>query len=279
MVDIRSIFGNSMPLELNTLLYCNGRNLLGLHLRVKNEPGVLEKIVKIISGKGLNIVSVVSSIPSPEAKEALLFIGVDFTSKEYLSRSVVKEVSSLNVVHEVKPVKPTIAGLLYDEALFPIRIGGKPAIILGQAGMVGFTYGLKRKFGEAVAEATLYHAGYTVGQVVYELYIAGSKVENDPKLVATEILKPLLAAYGWCIINIRKVFDKGLLIEAHNLWECEVQREFYIKKGIRKATSHYVRGALAGIYDRVFRSRTRVREIRCINLGDKTCLFEIVKTP
>jgi len=277
MVVIRSIFGNSMPLELNTLLYCNGRSLLGFHLRVKNEPGVLERIIKVISGKGLNIVSVVSSMSSPEAEETLLFIGVDFTNKEHLSRIVAKEVSTLDVVYEVKPVKPTMASILYDEKLFPIHLGGKPAIILGRASMVGFTYGLKRRFGEAVAGATLYHAGYTVGQVAYELYIAKSRVKDDSKLVATEILRPLMVAYGWCIINVRKVFAKGPLLEAQNLWECEVQKEFYIKKGIRKATSHYVRGFLAGIYDKVFKGRTRVREIKCVNLGDKSCLFEIVK--
>ncbi len=266
-----------MPLELNTLLYCDERDIHGIHLRVKNEPGVLEKIVKIISGRKLNIVSVVTSIPSPSAKEADIFIGIDFTDKKELCEIVIEEMKKLNVVFEVKHIRPTLAGILFDEYLFPIRLGGKPAILLGHANMIGFLIGLKKKFGEAIAATTLYHAGYSVGQTAYKMYIAKSKFSHNPELVTTEILKPIVAAYGWCRIRLQRTLPNGLLIEAHDLWECVVQKEYYTGRGIKTATSHYVRGMLAGVFDNVYRAKTRVREIKCINLGDEYCLFEVVK--
>lgn len=266
-----------MPLELNTLVCCNGRRILGLNLRVRNIPGVLERIVRVISGRGLNIVAVLTSIPSPIAEEALIFICVDFTGREDARLHVVREVSSLDVVYDVKLIEPTVAGILYDESFFPIYLAGKRAIILDYSSIVGLIQGLKSRFGESIAAVILYHAGYRVGQEIYNEYIRESKIKDMPIPVANEILKPLLIAYGWCKIEVHGVFMDGIALKAYNLWECEIQKPYHIERGIRARTSHYVRGFLAGVYDNVFKGKTIVDEVKCLNLGDDHCLFQIRK--
>ncbi|HIQ04057.1 MAG TPA: ACT domain-containing protein [Desulfurococcales archaeon] len=267
-----------MPLELNTLVHCNGRRIFGLNLRVKNRPGVLERIIRIISDRGLNIVAVLTSAPSPTAEEGLIFICVDFTGRESTKPHVVKEISSLDVVYDVKLVEPTIAGILYDESFFPIYLAGKRAIILDYSSIIGFIQGLKGRFSEDIAAVILYHAGYRVGQEIYKEYIRKSKIRDMPIPIANEILKPLLIAYGWCKIEVHGVFKDGIALKAYNLWECEIQKPYYIEKGIKAKTSHYVRGFLAGVYENVFKGRTIVDEVKCLNMGDDYCLFQIKKT-
>ncbi len=258
--------------ELDELILGNliiGKGVYGFHLRVQNIPGVAANISQLASERGVNIVSFIPSISSPEAETASIFLAIDFYEKMVSPTDFLNELKDIAGVIDVQLISPKVKGsVLVDEYFFPLVFSDSRVILFGLASL-SVLFGEARKvFSHGAIESLLYHSGYTVGTRLFTVY--ASKIPEITGKEALELLQAFFLGAGWGRSEIVRMSEHSITMRFHDLWECEI-----MKGRVEKPASQYVRGILAGYMTLALSKIVEVSESNCIALQSPFCEFRI----
>ena len=239
--------------------------VVGFEIVLYDVPGVLEKVFSIISDYNLNIYHVETCFRRGE--EYGLFIAVDFTGKDVSPEKLIEEFKKKEFIKDAI-VSPRFKNLIYPSKFCPMDLGGIRSIIVAEASMKGIIEGIKEEMGEEVGNAFLYRMGYEIGRKAYKLYAEKLGIKDFDEGI--KVLKALARGAGWG--DPKELIKKNdkIIVKAEHLWECEMQ-----KGKVDKSASHLIRGIFTGFFKEFLNMNVKVRETKCIALGDPCCQFEI----
>ncbi len=258
--------------ELDELILGNmiiAKGVYGFHLRVENAPGVAASISQAAFKKGVNIVSFIPSISSPNAESASIFLAVDFYGKTVSPTDFLNDLKNTPGVIDVQLISPKAKGsVIVDEHFFPLVFSDSRVILFGLASL-SVLFGEARKvFNPGAIESLLYHSGYMVGTRLFTVYAA--RIPDITGREALELLQAFFLGAGWGRSEIVRMSERSIIIRFHDLWECEV-----MKGCVEKPASQYVRGILAGYMTLALRKIVEVTEHKCIALQSPFCEFHL----
>ena len=244
------------------ILYIPNKKLFGYWMFLENIPGVLEKVSKVFASYGVNILKVIITTVERGA-DALFYC--DLTDSSITEDELLKKLKKLREVKEVKLIKPIIKGLLIDDIHFPITISGERYILLRENSFRELVKGMRDELGTA-AEAFLYYTGKKIGEEIWrdlDMYT----MDIEEKL---QIFKSMFKNNGLGIIEIN-ITTEASNVKVYDSLEC--------KQGIgsKEPYSHLIRGILGGLFKRIYSHEVKVKEVKCIAVGDEYCEFNIIK--
>ena len=239
--------------------------IVGFEITLSNVPGALEKIVSIISGYKLNIYHVETCFRRDDIYA--LFIAIDFTNKEVSPEKLLEEFKKEDVVKDIA-ISPKFKNVIYPSRFCPMDLGSIRAIIVAEANMRGIIDGIKEEFGEESGDAFLFRMGYEIGRKAYRLYAEKLSIKDFDEGI--EVLKALSRGARWMDLKEITREDNKIIIRVERLWECELQ-----KGRVDKPASYLVKGIFTGFFKELLNMNVKVRETKCIALGDPYCEFEV----
>lgn len=249
-------------------VYSPGRRMAEFLVRLKNVPGALASVSRILSELKLNILSG-HHFASPGEEEGLWIFFVDLTGKDISEEDIASRLRESEVVLEVKFSKEVLSGVIIDRFLFPLIVLEERSIIFRVETFANMFRRLYKAFGSG-APVLLYEMGLSAGLNKIENLVKKYGVNGFP---AIEIALAERIPKGWGVPRIDE-FDKESLqaiITVEELFEC-----LPFKNAERNTTSHFFRGYLAGLFMKAFDKQFQTKELECISKGDRHCRF-IVK--
>ena len=247
-------------LELLRMVYLPDRKLIGLLITAVNRPEVLHDLTSFLVKHNMkplytNIASLNDNI------EITIFLDVSKTKTPI--NKVVKDISGLNDVKDVRVIKPLFKGLVIDTAHFPILLLGRRAWIIGEAMSRGLFRDVKVEFGEA-GRVFLYHLGVEAGKSIYRSYKDYTTSDEEFLLLT----KALVKAIGWGIMEEFKLLPNGTyVVRIYDNIECAMC------KPSKEPTGDFFRGIIAGLLLQLTGKMMLVEEVKCIAKGDPYCEF------
>ncbi|OYT31279.1 MAG: hypothetical protein B6U94_03735 [Thermofilum sp. ex4484_79] len=258
-------------LEVGSIVNLPNRKPVGFYIiftpEALFEVGVLKRVLDVFEKYLVPIVCL--HVSSPKIGEPLKsYIVVDVKDKEDKTEIIKNEIKKFPQIEHVETYYPFYDGLLAELPTETLSMAGERCIIFRRPHYEAFIKSVQSVFGLG-GSAILYHLGIVLGQKAYEDHrrIAG---EDDELLL--RVTSHLLKAVGYGILEFRRVDkERGRsLVRIYNNFECELYRN------VGKPSSQYLRGILAGWFQRFFnRKNVRVVETKCIAKGDGYCEFEI----
>jgi len=258
------------PLNIGRFMFFGGnQKIYGLAIESKVEQGNLRKLAELADNLGIIIRYIQFSMeetfkPTINAIAFLDFSKAKATPKEALE--ILK--NNCDFVENAKIVKPQVNGVIFDDYFFPLIIAEERAVVFRKSVYEALFKGVKEKFGTA-GEAMLYYQGFSIGAEIYDYYVKMAKPGDFEELGV--VAKAINMTSGWGVIeyvdvNLKKGYAK---LRIYKNFECE------LSSNKKKPQSHFYRGAIAGVFSRVFKKDVNVKEIKCIAMGDPYCEFEI----
>jgi len=251
-------------------VYSPGRKLAEFLVKLRNVPGALASVSRVLSELNLNILSG-HHFASPREEEGLWIFFVDLTGKELSEEDVASRLREAELVLDVKFSREALNGVIIDTFLFPLIVLEERSIIFRVETFANMFKRLYRAFGSG-APVLLYEMGLSAGL---------NKIENLGKKYRVDGFSAIKIALaeripkGWGIPIIDE-FDKESLqasITVYELFEC-----LPFKDAERKTTSHFFRGYLTGLFTKAFDKQFQTKETECISKGDPHCRFIIKPT-
>ena len=255
------------PLIIGNLVRLDGKDIKGIMVRLVNTPGVLAKVLSILAKYRVNILAV--NFPEVASGEkGTLFIIASFMKSDY--RRIESEIHSLEFVEDVKIKDPQIGNLLVDLYHFPIvDIEGKRLLIFTENDMESLVVHLKKCFKEG-GLAFLYHQGLLTGLLLADVYKKWEIQDLRVALYVNFLRAHALGRYRAEILNyIRKRDTIKIRIKAYDMWECTIAKKY----GIKEHSCYFERGVIAGIIESYLNKRVKLKEEKCIAVGNSHCLF------
>ncbi|HID43816.1 MAG TPA: hypothetical protein EYP30_08635 [Archaeoglobaceae archaeon] len=258
--------------ELDELIIGNmiiGKGVYGFHIRTQNIPGVAANISQAASKRGINIVSFIPSISSPDAETASIFLAIDLYGKMVSPTDFLNELKNITGVIEVQLISPKAKGsVLVDDHFFPLVFSDSRVILFGLASLSVLFREARKVFSPGAVDSLLYHSGYTVGTRLFTVY--ASKIPDITSKEALELLQAFFQGAGWGRSEIIRMSERSITMRFHDLWECEIMKGY-----VEKPASEYVRGILAGYMTLALRKIVEVSENKCIALQSPFCEFHL----
>jgi len=122
------------------------------------------------------------------------------------------------------------------------------------------------KIFDTGATVILYEAGIGCGKLAYHRIAERSSSKED--LLESFINLKSEENWGKITFKINMEYEKGYVVVKDSF-----ESKLY---GISSTpTCHYMRGYLKGFLSEFFGRKVEVREIRCISMGHKNCIFEV----
>ncbi|MGC9165855.1 MAG: V4R domain-containing protein [Thermoprotei archaeon] len=258
------------PLDLLRSINILDRKIYGFSIIARNVPGVLASIGKACADALINIIDVVISTEQIVGGNAHLFLVADLTDSTFSPEDLKNELSKISSIISISIVEPFV-NFIIDDTHFPLTIynGKSRAIVIGEAVMKGFLYGINVQLGEEVSYIALWHMGYSSGKEIWDLYYEWRKtIVRD---LVELMLKTAIALGWWSHYEVVEYspMNKYAKIRVWDNWECRL-------KGVSgRAESHFIRGMLAGFLTKHFNTECQAFETKCISKGDEYCEFEI----
>ena len=261
------------PFDIGRFLIVPGKRFHLALIKAKVRAGVMEKVASITRKYGVKIVYLSYSMQREYGKPITAIAFLDMTDSTITAEELAKEVRSLDVVEEVREVKPEIEGFICDMLSFPLVIGKDRVIILREQGIKGIICGLRKRLGSA-AEAIQYFSGFEAGLEYGKSHIKLGKALGIKKAseIFSKISAPLFTPIGFGLMEVVKITDEPpyALIRVYRCFECECCDE-----KTERPYSHLVRGMSAGLFTSLFKTEMFARETKCIAKGDPYCEFKI----
>ena len=257
------------PLELSRFIrFEKDREIYLFLITHENKPGVLAKETKLLADSNVNIVNIVVSSPTLEAREVTTTLLLDFSNSERSPKDIAEGLTSLEEVKSVDFVEPQLPMVIFDTYHFPLTLAGERAIVWGESWLKGLLEGIKRAFGE-VGETVLYHTGYETGKKVAESY--KDNFEVNLRLSLGKLLALITQSMGWGVLRavVWDVDERVFILRVRDLWECKLAGKS------DKPNSQFYRGVLAGVFTSIFGREMVALETKCIAKGDEYCEFLI----
>ncbi|MEM4700447.1 MAG: V4R domain-containing protein [Candidatus Nezhaarchaeales archaeon] len=253
--------------ELFCGVYSPKRKVVEFTVKLRNTPGALFKVSKLIANLNINIISGFYTAQLAQG-DAIWSFFADLTEAKIPAKSLAERIRRLNVVLDVDFSEREFSGLFIDELHFPLIILGDRGVVFRIETVAEIFRKLKDAFGSGAA-LIIYTMGVNAGKNEVESVSARYGASG---LTAIRIIMAERAAKGWCIPEIKE-FDEEKLearIEAEDLFEC------LPRKGMEKVPqSLFFKGYLEGIFSKLFNREFRVEERECIAKGDQKCTFII----
>ena len=244
-------------LDISTMIYVPNRKVYGFIILMKNYPGVLAEVSKVLYEYNVNILKLFAT-SNPEVADGIFFC--DLTESNVDLDELKSSLESLDEVIEVKIIKPIIPGLVIDNLHFPLLLYKIRCVILIEDILREMVKGMRSEWGSA-AEAFLYYLGVRIGRTFYKAHM-----KNLDFCIAA------LKSTGIGDFKINIDYEKGMgEVTVKDSIECSI--------GIKsdKPFSHLIRGVIAGIAMEVIGAEVEVIETRCVAKGDEYCVFQIKK--
>ena len=266
--DLSNLF-KEQPLLVSNIILTQDKPIYGFYLLIKNIPGVLADITKLLADANVNIVAI-NFTPTIEHEDVLLFIAADFSKSSEKPEVMVKKFTSLDNVVSATLVKPQVKGVLVDELHFPIiDTSGRRKIMLSQENLRFFVVGIRELLGSA-GLALLYREGLVVGERIWKRYSGLGFKSLEEGLERLMIGSLVLGRYRGEIVKL-STDERRIIIRLYNNWECEVAK----KHNILGPASYFEKGVLAGLIKGYTGKDVKIEEVKCIAKGDPYCEFEI----
>jgi len=256
---------NFIPKEIFSGTYSPDRKIVEFSFKLKNLPGVIEKISSIMAKHKINILSGFH-VAYPDKEEATWSFFADFTNSDVEMKEIVERIRSMNFILDMNFNEEKINGLLVDNFHFPLLVLNERSITLRVDSFANIVKRLYEVFGSGGA-TILYEMGMELGEN------AVKKTKERYNIKGVEVLKAILIeriAKGWGIPELEE-FDEEkcvAIIKVHELYEC------IPFKGMKKEPcSYFFKGYLTGILKNLFNKEVKVIEEKCVAKGDPYCLF------
>jgi len=243
------------------MIYAKDRDIVEFYFTIPNQPGQLEKALKIFTKYGINILSL-SAYALPEWERCTVFIFADITNLSIDIEQVRRELEI--ATGGVK--KPPVKGFMIDEFAYPLYVfPGHRSIILLEHDFQEMIKGLYEKIGEGAA-VLLYYLAYSGGKFLADYLSEKLRLKGEELLI--EILK-IYQASGWGRVELIEYYPyrMKIIFRLYDSIECKAF------KGSDKPMSQLIRGHLSGLLSRLLKTDIRAIESKCIAKGDPYCEF------
>ena len=273
-VRVRERSAGRMPdLYIDTIYELGKHSYSAIVLRVRDQPGVLAKILDVIAERGIDIAKV--NVPEiPRRGEAFISIIMRNCDEECLNE-IEKQLRRLNVVLGVKKFVPQ-TGFLFIK-YNSIKLLDQPSIILTR-NMIRSIIDIFIKHGgyaDLGTRNTLRMIGHGIGRQLYEFI---SKIETEVGegiegyKVALDLFRDIYESLGFGSMDIIEVTPMmRYTIRIKNNMECIAARDLHIID----FTGYITRGILEQFFADLFGRRAVAKETRCINHGDEIDEFKV----
>ncbi|GEM_PF-3470147 len=211
-----------------------------ISFKVDNVVGVLNKIVKIIEERNINILDVLAWSSGSEAR---IMMKIDSN----LTDEILKDLRSLKYVYKVTTLPISEYLLCSNTAL---RAGS----------LIKALNSLAEYLGEVLARIFIQRIAISHGKSIHDLYLKNVDVNFQEKF---KIFLELLASNGWFNDYLIKKFSWSSI-------EVLIMDPLEIRYGFKQ--SYYLRGLLAGFLEALFNYTYSVEEERL----DKYRMFKLV---
>jgi len=254
-----------IPKEIFSGAYAPNKKIVEFYFKLKNIPGVIEKISSIMAKHKINILSGFH-VAYPEKEEAIWSFFADFTNADIGVKEIIERIRSMNVALDMNLNEEKIDGLLIDNFHFPLLVLNERSITLRVDSLANIIKRLYEVFGSGGA-TILYEMGMELGEN------AVKKTKERYNIKGVEVLKAILIeriTKGWGIPELEEFNEEKniAIIRVHELCEC------IPFKGMKKeANSYFFKGYLTGILKNLFNKEVKVIEEKCVAKGDPYCLF------
>jgi len=255
------------PYILSNYAVSKGRELVGFHVLIENELGVLDEVIDVFRDHNVKPYSLTVSVADPLANIAVFYVIADLGGKMGLVKRIKEDITALERVKEVKVVEPMPEEVIVNEHLYPLVMADKEGIFLGKDELLGLLVESRKAFGYESISAILYHIGYTSGRPLGKLFL--QEIGTTEPARALNFLLRRVCAMSLMRGEIASTSRNNIRVRVLDQWECRVLKGHVVDK----ATSHFTRGYIAGFLDAVLgeEGKVKVVESKCINLGDKYC--------
>ncbi|MEM1574733.1 MAG: V4R domain-containing protein [Nitrososphaerota archaeon] len=254
-----------IPKEIFSGAYSPNRKIVEFSFKLKNVPGVIEKISSEMAKHRINILSGFH-VAYPDKEEAIWSFFADFTNADIETKDIIEKIRSMNTILDMNFNEGRINGLLIDNFHFPLLVLNERSITLRVDSMASIIKRLYEVFGTGGA-TILYEMGMELGEN------AVKKTKEKYNIKGIEVLKAILIeriTKGWGIPELEEFNEEKSIsrIRVYELFEC---MPF---KGMKKeASSYFFKGYLTGILKNLFNKEIEIIEEKCVAKGDPYCLF------
>ena len=273
-VRVREKPAGKMPdLYIDTIYELGKYSYSAIVLRVKDQPGVLAKILGILAERGIDVAKI--NVPDiPHGGEAFVSILMRNCDEECLGE-IEKQLQKLNVVREVKKFVPQ-TGFLFIK-YNSIKLLDQPSIILtrNMVRSIIDTFIRHGGYADLGTRNALRMIGHGIGRQLYECISkiemeAGEEIEEYK--VALNLLRDIFESLGFGSMDIIEVSPMmRYTIRIKNNMECVAARGLHIVD----FTGYITKGILEQFFADLFGRRAVARETRCINHGDGIDEFKV----
>ncbi len=273
-VRVREKPAGKMPdLYIDTIYELGKYSYSAIVLRVKDQPGVLAKILGILAERDIDVAKI--NVPDiPHGGEAFVSILMRNCDEECLDE-VEKQLRRLSIVREVKKFVPQ-TGFLFVK-YNSIKLLDQPSIILTRSMIRSIIDMFIRQGGYADlgTRNALRMIGHGIGRQLYEC-ISKIEMETGEEIeeykVALNLLRDIFESLGFGSMDIIEVSPMmRYTIRIKNNIECIAARDLHIID----FTGYITRGILERFFADLFGRRAVAKETRCINHGDEIDEFKI----
>lgn len=258
------------PFDISRLLYTRGRNVFGFAIIFSPDAfyqkGILYELSKILFENNIGILYISFTRNSPDTDMGILLF-LDLTDSSISVKETKKLLASVKHVKNVYIIEP-FEDIIVDTFFFPITLLGERAIILRKPFFESFISEVQKKMGRG-GSAVLYHIGYYIGSHVYDSH--KRIIGNDPQKILN-FGKIIYKNVGYGIMKELKIKKEGIItLKILNNFECEINKNL----NLENKESHFMRGILAGWFEKYLGKKVMVKETKCIARGDDYCEYYI----
>jgi predicted hydrocarbon binding protein len=258
------------PLDVGrVMIFDENQKIYGLAIEAKVEKGNLRKLAEVAESLGVTIRYIQFSMNEARKSTINAIAFLDFSKSKATPKEALEIIlNSYDFVKSAKIIKPCGRSIVFDNHFFPLIAANERAVIFRKSVYEALFSGVRERFGSA-GEAMLYYQGFSIGFKIYDTYREIAKSDDVEDLV--EVAKAINMTLGWGIIDNVDINVKGksAKLRVYQNFECE------LGAGKGKPYSQFYRGAIAGIFARLFGRDVKVEEVRCIANGDQYCEFKV----
>jgi len=191
-----------VPYNFQLFVYSPNRNIIRFHFifnpSAMYKIGVFETITHNFALRGIPIVHIAISYTRKGKSHGVVFVDLTECGEISINEMLV-ELRRYPHILDVKLLKPTFEGLVFDSYFFPLKVGEEREVIFLRRGYRGLIRKAREQIGPTY-ELTLFLEGYNLSMEAFKEYvkIAGEDLEKIVKL--GEILFQHLG-YGRIVIK------------------------------------------------------------------------------
>lgn len=251
------------------MTFNENHKIYGLALEAKVEKGNLRRLAELADSLDITIRYIQFSMEEAGKPTVNAIAFLDFSKAKATPQEALEILTnSYDFVKNARIIKPQGRGVIFDDYFFPLIAADERAVVFRKSVYEALFNGVKEKFGTA-GDAMLYYQGFSIGAEILNHYMKIAKSDKIEDMV--EVAKAINFTLGWGVIdNVSIDAERGQAkLRIYQSFECE------LGKGRDKPQSQFYRGAIAGIFTRLFGKDVEVKETRCIAMGDQYCEFEV----